>query len=163
MDASDPETTAAGAETGGVGALPDNGSQPTPSFDVRSPADGSVVASLPDQGAEEVRAAVARLRNSQSAWEALGPGGRGEWLGRLRDWLFDNDERVAELLQRETGKPWQEATLEVPTGIDLIGYYRRRAEEFLADSHPRPHGLLTASKKLTIAYRPYPVVGVICP
>ena len=71
-------------------------------------------ASLPDQGAEEVRAAVARLRRNQPAWEALGPTGRGEWVGRLRDWLFDNDERVAELLQRETGKPWQEATLEVP-------------------------------------------------
>ncbi len=85
--------------------------------------------------------------------------GRGEWLGRLGDWLFDNDERIAELLQRETGKPWQEATLEVPTAIDLTEYYRKRAEEFLADSHPRPHGLLTASKKLTIAYRPYPVVG----
>jgi acyl-CoA reductase-like NAD-dependent aldehyde dehydrogenase len=129
---------------------------------VRSPADGSVVASLPDQSAE-VLAAVDQLRRNQPAWEALGPNGRGEWVGRLRDWLFDNDERVAELLQQETGKPWQEATLEVPTAIDLIEYYRKRAEEFLADSHPRPHGLLTASKKLTIAHRPYPVVGVICP
>jgi betaine-aldehyde dehydrogenase len=58
---------------------------------------------------------------------------------------------------------WQEAALEVPTAIDVVEYYRQRAEEFLADSHPRPHGLLTASKRLTIAYRPYPVVGVICP
>ena len=163
MGASDPEEMAAGTETIGAGAPPENGPQPTPSFDVRSPADGSVVASLPDQGTEVVRAAVARLRRNQSAWEALGPSGRGEWLGRLGDWLFDNDERIAELLQRETGKPWQEATLEVPTGIDLTEYYRKRAKEFLADSHPRPHGLLTASKKLTIAYRPYPVVGVICP
>ena len=122
-----------------------------------------MVASVPDQGAADVRAAVERLRGHQPAWEALGPTGRGRWLGRLRDWLFDNDERLAELLQRETGKPWQEATLEVPTAIDLIEYYRTRAEKFLADLHPRPHGLLTASKRLTIAYRPYPVVGVICP
>ena len=130
---------------------------------MKSPVDGSVLASLPDQGAAEVRAAVARLRRNQPAWEALGPTGRGEWAGRLRDWLFDNDERIAELFQRETGKPWQEATLEVPFAIDLLEYYRKRAGEFLADSHPRPHDLLTATKKLTIAYRPYPVVGVICP
>jgi betaine-aldehyde dehydrogenase len=110
-----------------------------------------------------VRAAVGRLRGNQPAWEALGPSGRGEWVGRLRDWLFDNDERVAELLQRETGKPWQEASLEVPFAIDLIEYYRKRAGKFLADSHPRPQDLLIASKKLTIAYRPYAVVGVICP
>jgi acyl-CoA reductase-like NAD-dependent aldehyde dehydrogenase len=149
MGASDPEST--------------GGSQPGPSFAVTSPTDGSVVASVPEQGEEDVRTAIARLRRNQPAWEALGPGGRGEWAGRLRDWLLDNDERIAELLQRETGKPWQEATLEVPTAIDLVEYYRKRAEEYLSDSHPRPHGLLTASKKLTIAYRPYPVVGVICP
>jgi acyl-CoA reductase-like NAD-dependent aldehyde dehydrogenase len=87
-------------------------------FAVTSPVDGSVVASLPELGAAEVRAAVARLRRNQPAWEALGASGRGEWVGRLRDWLFDNDERVAELLQRETGKPWQEASLEVPLAID---------------------------------------------
>ena len=137
--------------------------QPGSGFEVRSPADGSVVGSFPDQGAEEVRAAVGRLRENQPGWEALGPSGRGEWVGRLRDWLFDNDEHVAELLQRETGKPWQEATLEVPFAIDLIEYYRKRAEKFLADSHPRPQDPLLASKRLTIAYRPYPVVGVICP
>ena len=106
-----------------------------------------VVASLPDQDAGAVRAAVERLRGNQPAWEALGPTGRGQWLGRLRDWLFDNDERVAALLQQETGKPWQEAALEVPAAIDLLEYYRKRAERFLADSHPRPHSLLTASKK----------------
>ena len=144
-------------------APPANGSQPTADFDVRSPADGSVVASVPDQGPEEVKAAIARLRRNQPAWEALGPRGRGEWLGRLGDWLFDNDERIAELLQRETGKPWQEAALETPTAIDLTEYYRKRAERFLADSRPRPHSLLTAGKKLTITYRPYPVVGIICP
>jgi acyl-CoA reductase-like NAD-dependent aldehyde dehydrogenase len=139
------------------------GAQPAPGFEVRSPADGSVVATLSEQGVEEVRAAIGRLRGNQPAWEALGPTGRGQWLGRLRDWLFDNDERLAELLQRETGKPWQEATLEVPTAIDLLEYYRKRAGRFLASAHPRPHNLLTASKKLTITYRPYPVVGVVCP
>ena len=162
MGASDPETMSTGANA--IGARPSgNGPQRVPGLEVRSPVDGSVVASLPDQGAEDVRAAVGRLRDNQPAWEALGPTGRGEWVGRLRDWLFDNDERLAELLQRETGKPWQEATLEVPFAIDLLEYYRKRVERFLADSHPRPHNLLTASKKLTIAYRPYPVVGVVCP
>jgi betaine-aldehyde dehydrogenase len=147
-----------------MGARPyGKGSPARPGFDVKSPEDGSVVASLPAQGAEEVRAAVRRLRRAQPAWEALGPDGRGEWVGRLRDWLFDNDGRLAELLQRETGKAWHEATVEVPVGIDLLEYYRKRAAAFLADSHPRPHNLLTAGKKLTIAYRPYPVVGVICP
>jgi betaine-aldehyde dehydrogenase len=162
MDAGDPEVTAAGATAIGTRRA-GNGSPHDPAFEVTSPADGSVVGSLPDLGSGEVGAAIARLRRNQPAWEALGPAGRGEWVGRLRDWLFDHDEQLAELLQRETGKPWQEAAFEVPVAIDSLEYYRRHAARFLADSHPRPHGLLTASKRLTIAYRPYPVVGVICP
>jgi acyl-CoA reductase-like NAD-dependent aldehyde dehydrogenase len=162
MGASDPEAMAGGASRPAA-RPPGNDPPPCTSFEVRSPVDGSVLASLPDQGAAEVRAAVARLRRNQPAWEALGPTGRAEWVGRLRDWLFDNDEPIAELFQRETGKPWQEATLEVPFAINLLEYYRKRAADFLADSHPRPHDLLTASKRLTIAHRPYPVVGVICP
>jgi acyl-CoA reductase-like NAD-dependent aldehyde dehydrogenase len=162
MGAGDPETRAAGA-TGMVARPSERDSSRGATFDVTSPADGSVVASVPEMGVDEVRAAVARLRRNQPAWEALGPGGRGEWVARLRDWLFDNDERLAELLQRETGKPWLEASVEVVLPVDLLEYYRKRAGRFLADSHPRPHSLLTAGKRLTVAYRPYPVVGVICP
>ena len=163
MGGSDRKTTVGGSARTTAADPPGRASPPVLSFDVRSPVDGSVVASVPDQGAEEVRAVVAGLRRNQPPWEALGPTGRGQWVGRLRDWLFDNDERIAELLQRETGKPWQEATLEVPLAIDSLEYYRKGAKKFLADAHPRPHDLLTATKKLTIAYRPYPVVGVICP
>ena len=52
---------------------------------------------------------------------------------------------------------------EIPVGADLINYYAGHAAEFLKESHPRPHSLLTAAKRLSVAYRPYPVVGVICP
>jgi acyl-CoA reductase-like NAD-dependent aldehyde dehydrogenase len=60
--------------------------------------------------------------------------------------LFDNDEPLGGAAAAETGKPWQEATLEVPTAIDSIEYYRTRAEKFLADLHsvcgPRKVGLI---------------------
>jgi betaine-aldehyde dehydrogenase len=46
---------------------------------------------------------------------------------------------------------------------DALNYYADRAHKFLAEERVRPHGLLTAAKKLTKVYRPYPVVGVITP
>ena len=130
---------------------------------VRCPADGTIVGSVEEQSPAQVADRASRVRAAQPAWEALGPGGRAMWLGRYRDWLLDHSVELAELLQRETGKTWQEATFEVPLGIDVINYYAKHAARFLADEHPRPHGLLTAHKKLTVALRPYPVVGVICP
>jgi acyl-CoA reductase-like NAD-dependent aldehyde dehydrogenase len=132
-------------------------------IEVVAPAGGFVVGSVPDQGRADVAGLAGRVRAAQPAWEALGPAGRARWLRRYRDWLLDHDDELADLLQRETGKPWQEATLEIPIGADLINYYAAHAAEFLRDAHPRPHGLATAAKRLTVALRAYPVVGVICP
>jgi acyl-CoA reductase-like NAD-dependent aldehyde dehydrogenase len=134
-----------------------------PTFDVVGPADGTTVATLPDLGAEAVAATVARLRDAQPAWEASGVQARAMWLGRFRDWILDNEDRLADLLQQETGKSRQDAAFEPLTAVDMINYYAANAEKFLSDEHPRPHGLLTASKALTIVHRPHPVVGVICP
>jgi acyl-CoA reductase-like NAD-dependent aldehyde dehydrogenase len=143
--------------------LAKSGSADGEEFEIRSPADGTTVGRLAANTAAEVVAIVARLRAAQPQWEALGPAGRAEWLERYRDWLLDHDEELAELLQHETAKPWQEATLEVPVISDVINYYAGHAAEFLAEARPRPHSFLTAAKRLRVSYRPYPVVGVICP
>ena len=132
-------------------------------IEVRCPADGRVVGSVPETTADEVDAAVARLREAQPGWAALGPDGRAVWLRKLRDHLLDHDAHVADVLQSETGKPRAEAAFEVPVACDIINFYAARAAGFLADEHPRPHGPLGAPKRLTTVRRPYPVVGVITP
>src|SRR4051794_12072879 len=134
-----------------------------PMVDVLSPADGSVVGAIADLGADAVAALVAGTRAEQPAWEGLGSEGRATWLRRYRDWLLDHADELAGLLQSETGKPWQEATFEIPVGVDYISYCADHAAEYPGERRPRPHGLLTADKKLSVRYRPYPVVGVICP
>jgi acyl-CoA reductase-like NAD-dependent aldehyde dehydrogenase len=130
---------------------------------VRNPATGDVVGSVAAQSAETVATVVAELRSHQPSWEALGPTSRADWLRKLRNWLLDNESRLVDVLCAETGKPRAEATFEIMVTCDAINYYADRARRFLAEEKIRPHGLLTASKKLTKVYRPYPVVGVITP
>jgi acyl-CoA reductase-like NAD-dependent aldehyde dehydrogenase len=130
---------------------------------VRNPATGEVVGTVALQNAETVAGVVAELRTHQPSWEALGPDARAGWLRRLRDWLLDNQSRLVDVVAAETGKPRAEAAFEVMVTCDAINYYADRARKFLAEEKFRPHGLLTASKKLTKVYRPYPVVGVITP
>lgn len=131
--------------------------------DVHSPVDGHVVGQTVHATAQEASAHVERLRRSQPQWEAAGPRERARWLFRYRDWLLDHQDEINRLLQEESGKPWPEANLELPYVVDVINYYAKNAELFLADERPRRHSALTLTKNQRVLRRAYPVVGVITP
>jgi acyl-CoA reductase-like NAD-dependent aldehyde dehydrogenase len=133
------------------------------SFEVINPADGSVIANVPVDGPAEVAATVARVRANQPAWEALGIERRAHWLGRLRDWLLDHQDLIADTMQRETGKVRAEAMGETPYVTDLINFYGKKARKYIGDQRVPAHSPLMKVKKLKVQYRPYPVVGVISP
>ena len=146
------------------GAGDGNGARPSaPNLEVRNPVDGSVVASVPIDGPTEVRAAGERARAAQPTWEALGHAGRYELLGRWRDWMLANGDAIADVLERETGKVRQEASLEVPGLADAINYYGANSARMLADERVAAHNPLMKVKSLTVTYRPFPLVGVIAP
>ncbi|MBE1496126.1 betaine-aldehyde dehydrogenase [Amycolatopsis lexingtonensis] len=133
------------------------------SIDVRSPADGRLLASVGRTDAATVARTVADLRAAQPEWEALGPRERARWLRRYRDWLLDHAGDLARLLQDETGKAWPEARAEPAYPVHVINYYAKHAARFLATERPRPASLLVANKRQERLLRPYPVVGVISP
>ena len=132
-------------------------------IEVKNPATGDLIASVAVDSPKSVAATVARVRANQADWEAMGIEGRRHWLGKLRDWLLDNAERVGDTMQAETGKVRADATTEGIYLTDLINFYGAKAEKFIGEESVRPHSPLLASKKLSIQYRPYPVVGIISP
>jgi acyl-CoA reductase-like NAD-dependent aldehyde dehydrogenase len=130
---------------------------------VRNPATGEAIATIPVDSPEQVAATVARVRANQPDWEAMGIEGRYHWLGKLRDWILDNQDRVLDTMQRETGKVRADATNEPAYLADTINFYGTRAAEFIGEESVRPHSPLLASKKLRVQYRPHAVVGIISP
>ncbi|MEV6071388.1 aldehyde dehydrogenase family protein [Nocardia sp. NPDC052001] len=134
-----------------------------PTVTVTSPLDGRTLNVLCADSSDDVRATATRLRDAQPRWEQLGLDGRSKWLDRYRNWLLDNADRITGLLHEETGKAKAEAPIELGLSIDALNYYNEHAAEFLGAGHPRPHSLLTATKRLEVNHRPYPLVGVISP
>jgi acyl-CoA reductase-like NAD-dependent aldehyde dehydrogenase len=122
-----------------------------------------VIQNVPIDSPEKVAETVRRVRANQPEWEAMGIEGRYHWLGKLRDWLLDNRERVLETMQRETGKVRADAENEPTYLADLINFYGARAAQYIGEESVRPHTPLLAAKKLRIQYRPHPVVGIISP
>ena len=129
---------------------------------VTCPATGEVVGSVPMTPRAEVEAVAARLRAAQPDWQAMGATGRARWMGRWRDWIFDHSDELIGLMQRESGKSWGDANIEV-FGTDMMNYWAEHAAKFLADETVRPVGPANMAKKLTVVYEPYPLVGVITP
>ena len=152
-----------GTASGSVEAT--NGSGPADAglFEVHDPATGGLIATVGIDSPASVAEKVARVRANQPAWEALGIEGRYGWLAKLRDWLLDNEQRVHDTMQAETGKVRGDTAAETIYLADLINFYGTKASRFIGDETVRPHSALMASKKLMVQHRPYPVVGVISP
>jgi acyl-CoA reductase-like NAD-dependent aldehyde dehydrogenase len=133
-----------------------------PEVVVTCPANGEVIGRVPTATPAHVEAVAARLRGAQPGWQQMGVEGRARWLGKWRDWLLDHTDDLLTVLQLETGKSWGDASIEI-AAVQIINYWIDNAAEFLADESVRPYGAANAARKLTIAYEPYPLVGVITP
>ena len=138
--------------------------RPAEAIEVRNPATGEVIGSVPAVPVEEVGAIVARARAAQPGWEALGFDGRAKILLRAQKWLVDNGERVARTIVAETGKAYEDAYVaEVGYGAGAFGFWAKNAPKYLADEKLRSSSPFVLGRKLVIRYAPAGVVGVIGP
>jgi acyl-CoA reductase-like NAD-dependent aldehyde dehydrogenase len=132
-------------------------------FEVRRPADGSVIQTVPIDSAESVAAAAKRLREAQPGWDAIGFAGRKRWLEGMRDWILSNQDRLDDVMQAETGKVRADAALEAFYCLEAINFWIGQGPKMLADEVVTPHSPVLRAKRYKIAYRPYGLVGIISP
>jgi acyl-CoA reductase-like NAD-dependent aldehyde dehydrogenase len=130
---------------------------------IRSPGTGAVAGTVRWTDPADVSRITAGLRRSQREWEARGAAGRAKVLARYAVWLGDNRDEIESLLIAETGKSATDAAQEVPLLIMIASYYIKTMEKALApESRPASLPFLSV-KKVTVHYRPRPVVGIIAP
>lgn len=124
---------------------------------VLEPATEEVLAELPQAGAEEADAAVARARAALPAWRAVAPRERSELLRAVADGMSAEHERLALLEARNAGKPIGSARGEIALAIDTFRYYAGAPERLLGDTIPVPGGVAMTFRE------PLGVVGLITP
>ena len=131
---------------------------------VRNPATLEKIAECPVANPADVAAAVARARKAQAIWQATSFRERSRLLYRLRDLLLDEQEKLADILTSETGKPRAEVYgNELFYLCDAIGVWAKKGAGYLRPKRIRPHFLLLKGKKVTSIYSPRGVVGIISP
>src|ERR1700761_267198 len=149
-------TEASGNATNGASA---------PTIAVENPATGEVITTVPVLGAGELEAMVARARQAQPQWEAIGFDGRARIMRRAQKWMLDNAERVLDSVVRESGKTYEDAQLaDLGYTVTALGFWAKEAAKYLADERVKSwNNPVAAGKKLVIRHVPVGVVGVIGP
>ena len=131
-------------------------------FDSLDPATGDVVASFPEHGEQDVRAAVARAKAASAWWQGLGWAGRKARLDAWKALLARETASLADLVHRENGKPVTDAQLEITLAVDHIAWAGKNARKVLGIRRV-PSGLMMANQAASLEYQPLGVIGVIGP
>ena len=131
-------------------------------FESLDPRTGEVVGTHPVHTAADVAERVTAARAAATWWAALGFAGRKHRLDAWRRLILRRVDELAALVSAETGKPADDARLELVLVIDHLHWAADNAERVLRRRKVRA-GLLMSNQVATIEYHPMGVVGVIGP
>src|SRR5919108_2188649 len=131
-------------------------------FESLDPRTGDVVGTHPVHDAKAVEAAVARAGAAAEWWAGLGYAERRRRLGEWRKVLVRGLDDLARLVSEETGKPLDDARLELVLAVDHLDWAAKHAEKVLGRRRVAP-GWLMANHVASVTYQPIGVVGVIGP
>ena len=126
-------------------------------FEVRSPADGSLVGTVANCGAADTRQAIEAAAAALAGWSRTPAQQRASILHEARDGLLEREDQLARLMAREAGKPVTEARGEVAYAAGFLGYF--------ADEGSRPDQQEVTppipGKRLRAVRQPVGVTGLI--
>src|SRR5215208_6154816 len=126
-------------------------------LEVLNPATEEVVESLETATADDADAAIARAGEAFLAWRDVQPDDRSRLLRRLADALDGEQENLAQLESKNTGKPIGDSRAEMAMVAETFHYYAGMPERLLGDTIPVSGGVDVTFRE------PLGVVGLIVP
>ena len=129
------------------------------SFEVRNPADGATIGSVPNMGAAEAQQAIDAAAAAFPAWAAKTGKERAKIMRKWFDLMIAHADDLATLMTAEQGKPLAEAKGEIIYGASFI--------EWFAEEGKRVSGDVMAStwsdKRMVVIKQPIGVCASITP
>jgi succinate-semialdehyde dehydrogenase/glutarate-semialdehyde dehydrogenase len=109
-------------------------------IEVRNPATGDLVATVPEIGADEAAEAIAAAADAMKAWQGRTAIERSRILRRWYDLLIEHTDDLALILTSEQGKPLAEAKAEIAYGASYVEWFAEEAKRIYGDLIPPPSG-----------------------
>ena len=128
-------------------------------FKVTNPADGAVIAEVPDMSRAETKRAIEAAEKAFPAWAALTGKQRAAALRKWYDLILANQEDLATLLSLEQGKPLAEAKGEVVYGASFIEWFAEEGRRVYGETIPTTD----PNKRTLVIKQPIGVCAAITP
>jgi succinate-semialdehyde dehydrogenase / glutarate-semialdehyde dehydrogenase len=106
-------------------------------FDVTNPANGEVLARVPDMLEGETRRAIEAANAAWPAWAAKTAKERANVLRKWFDLIMANVEDLAVIMTSEQGKPLAESRGEVAYGASFIEWFAEEGKRIYGDVIPQ--------------------------
>ncbi len=126
---------------------------------VKNPATDALLATVPDCGAAEARAAVDAASAAFVDWRARTAKERSVILKRWFALMIDNQEDLAKLISLEQGKPMTESRGEVAYSAGYVEWFAEETKRAYGEVIPEP----VRGRKLIVVKEPVGVVATITP
>jgi succinate-semialdehyde dehydrogenase/glutarate-semialdehyde dehydrogenase len=128
-------------------------------FPVGNPANGELLAEVPDMGAAETRRAIAAADAAWPAWRNRTAKERSAVLRKWFELMLAHADDLALLMTSEQGKPLAEAKGEVAYAASFIEWFAEEAKRVYGDTIPATQ----ADKRLIVVRQPIGVCAAITP
>ncbi len=129
------------------------------SFDVKNPATGEVVGSVPTGGREDAKRAIDSAAEAFKKWSIVPPHERSRVLFRVAETVRADIDELARSLVLEQGKPMGEAGSEISSFANTFQYYAGLVGRERGAQTP----FSTGEGYFIVTKRPIGVVGAILP
>ena len=126
---------------------------------VTNPADGELLANVPDLGAAEIDLAIQAAERAQKLWKQQTAKARSAILRRWYELIIEHQEDLALLMTSEQGKPLAEARGEVLYGASFVEWFAEEGKRAYGDVVPEH----LPGRKVLVTREPVGVVAAITP
>ncbi len=128
-------------------------------FPVQDPATGATLCEVPDMGAPETRRAILAAARAFPLWRATPAKERAAIMRRWFELIVADEERLAQIITAEQGKPLAEARGEIAYAASYIDWFAEEGRRVYGDVLP----VLAGGKRQLVFKQPIGVVAAITP
>lgn len=128
-------------------------------LEVRDPADGEILGSVPSLCAEEVKEAILAAQSAMELWKKEPASIRSKILRRWFDLITEHTNDLAAILTAEQGKPLAEARGEIAYAGSFVEWFASEANRLDGEIIPAP----SADRRILVLKEPVGVCAAITP